>query len=132
MTVTPLEFLNRWFQHVPPRGLRTIGRSRLSANYCGKVRQSICAQLEPESSSRAASEPRVASDDLHQKVLSLNDNLVPGDYKIVEDKDRPGRFLHSRITNPKSTELEFRLNTLFHEQLSTLRSIERRFCLFQR
>jgi hypothetical protein len=73
MKVTPQEFLNRWFEHVPPRGLRTIRRSGLYANCCGKVRQAICAQLEPESSSPAASEPRVAA----ARVGSLDHERCP-------------------------------------------------------
>ena len=49
----------------------------------------------------------VPSDELHQKVLSLTAASVPGDSKIVESKDRPGKFLYSQITNPETTELEF-------------------------
>ncbi len=73
MKLTPHEFLSRWFEHVPPRGLRTIRRSGLYANCCGKVRQAICAQLEPESSPRAASEPRVAA----ARVVSLDRERCP-------------------------------------------------------
>jgi len=34
MKLTPDKFLNRWFEHVPPRGLRTIRHSGLYANSC--------------------------------------------------------------------------------------------------
>lgn len=50
MRLTPHEFLNRWFEHVPPRGLRMIRRSGLYANCCGEVRAKICVQLSAESS----------------------------------------------------------------------------------
>ncbi|HQZ67499.1 MAG TPA: transglutaminase domain-containing protein [Planctomycetaceae bacterium] len=51
----------------------------------------------------------IPSDEAHQKVLSLSENSIPGDHRIVQDKDRLGKFLHSRITNPNTTELEFLL-----------------------
>ena len=73
MKVTPDEFLDRWFEHVPPRGLRAIRHSGLYANCCRKLRQTICAQLEPRSSSGAASEPRVAA----AKVVSLDRQRCP-------------------------------------------------------
>lgn len=73
MKLTPHEFLNRWLEHVPPRSLRAIRRSGLYANCCRKVRQAICAQLEPESSSPAASEPRVAA----AKLVSLDRERCP-------------------------------------------------------
>lgn len=73
MKLTPHEFLDRWFEHVPPRGLRTIRRSGLYANCCRKVRQAICAQLEPATSSGAASEPHIAA----AKVVSLDRERCP-------------------------------------------------------
>ena len=73
MKVTPHEFLNRWFEHVPPRALRTIRRSGLYANCCRKMRQAICAQLEPQSSSGGVSEPRAAA----ARVSSLDRQRCP-------------------------------------------------------
>lgn len=48
LRLTPDEFLSRWFEHVPPRGLRTIRRSGLYANSCAKKREQIQQQLCPE------------------------------------------------------------------------------------
>jgi hypothetical protein len=48
MTLTPDEFLSRWFEHVPPPGLRMIRRSGLYANSCSKKREQIQRQLRTE------------------------------------------------------------------------------------
>jgi hypothetical protein len=45
MKLTPHDFLSRWFEHVPPRGLRMIRRSGLYANSLGDVRKRICEQI---------------------------------------------------------------------------------------
>ena len=60
MKLPPQEFLSRWFEHVPPRGLRMIRRSGLYANCCRKARQAICAQLESTSPAVSVAEPRAA------------------------------------------------------------------------
>ncbi len=73
------------------------------------VQQNVKLDQIPEGAKEVLIWIAIPSDDVHQKVLSLNENSVPGDYKIVQDNDRPGKFLHSRITNPKTTELEFLL-----------------------
>lgn len=49
----------------------------------------------------------IPSDELHQTVRNLTENSIPGEWQIVEDADRRGRFLHSRIMSPGSTSLEF-------------------------
>ena len=62
----------------------------------------------------------IPSDEVHQKVLSLNAASISGDYKIVQDNDRPGKFLHSRIANPRTTELDFLLEyTISREAVYT-------------
>ena len=73
------------------------------------VQQNVKLDQIPEGAKEVLIWIAIPSDDVHQKVLSLNENLVPGDYKIVQDQNRPGKFLHSRITNPKTTEIEFLL-----------------------
>jgi hypothetical protein len=45
MKLTPHDFLSRWFEHVPPRGLRMIRRSGLYANSSGDARKQVCVQL---------------------------------------------------------------------------------------
>ncbi|MDA0835253.1 MAG: IS91 family transposase [Planctomycetota bacterium] len=45
MSLTPDDFLSRWFEHVPPRGLRMLRRSGLYANSCSKKREAIQRQL---------------------------------------------------------------------------------------
>lgn len=47
--MAPGEFLSRWFEHVPPRGLRMIRRSGVYSNSCGDVRAKIREQLAGES-----------------------------------------------------------------------------------
>lgn len=54
MKLTPHDFLSRWMEHVPPRGLRMIRRSGLYANSLGEVRKRIAEQL-------AAAPPVVAA-----------------------------------------------------------------------
>lgn len=73
MTVTPQEFLSRWFEHVPPRGLRMIRRSGLYANCCRVVRQAICAQLESRTPAASAAEPRAAA----ARVCALDPERCP-------------------------------------------------------
>ena len=41
MRLAPAAFLDRWFEHVPPRGLRMIRRSGLYANCHAALRQRI-------------------------------------------------------------------------------------------
>lgn len=73
MKLTPHEFLDRWFEHVPPRGLRMIRRGGLYTNCCRKLRQTIYRELDPQSTSGAESEPRVAA----AKVVSLDRERCP-------------------------------------------------------
>jgi hypothetical protein len=56
MRISPHDFLSRWFEHVPPRGLRMIRRSGVYANCSGDVRKSICEQLTQETASAHAAE----------------------------------------------------------------------------
>jgi len=70
MSLCPSDFLARWFEHVPPRGLRTIRRSGLYANSCRKVCNSIPAQL---GSAPPASEPQAAA----SRVCGLDHELCP-------------------------------------------------------
>ena len=55
------EILSRWYEYVPPRGLRMIRRSGLYANCCRAARQAICAQLESTSPAVSVAEPRAAA-----------------------------------------------------------------------
>lgn len=77
------------------------------------VQQNVKLDQIPEGAKEVLIWIAIPSDDVHQKVLSLNENSVPGDHKIVQDQNRPGKFLHSRITNPKTTEFEFLLEYTF-------------------
>ena len=60
MKLAPPDFLSRWFEHVPPRGLRMIRRSGLYANSLRDVRKRICEQLAVEHSA-AATPPALAA-----------------------------------------------------------------------
>jgi hypothetical protein len=73
MTLTPEEFLTRWFEHVPPRGLRMIRRSGLYANCCRSARQAIRAQLTSPGSAAAVAEPRAAA----AQVCALDPERCP-------------------------------------------------------
>ena len=52
--LTPDEFLSRWFEHIPPRGLRMIRRSGLDANSCAKKRVEIWRQLIASTTNHSA------------------------------------------------------------------------------
>ena len=54
MRLTPDEFLSRWFEHIPPRGLRMIRRSGLYANSCAKKRVEIQRQLLASTTNHSA------------------------------------------------------------------------------
>ena len=58
MRVTPHEFLQRWSEHVPPRGLRMVRHSGLYANCCAAQRQAVCEQI---SQTEASTEPKQAA-----------------------------------------------------------------------
>ena len=73
MKLTPHEFLDRWFEHVPPRSLRAIRRGGLYSNCWRRKRQAIAAQLQPQSCSGVTSEPRAAA----AKVVSLDRDRCP-------------------------------------------------------
>ena len=45
MRLTPVQFLDRWFEHVPPRGLRMIRRSGLYANSHKATRHRLVAEM---------------------------------------------------------------------------------------
>ena len=70
MPLSPNDFLTRWFEHVPPRGLRTIRRSGLYANNCRAACNAIRAQLGSVS---AASEPQAAA----SRVCGLDHERCP-------------------------------------------------------
>jgi hypothetical protein len=61
MRLTPHDFLSRWFEHVPPRGLRMIRRSGLYGNSCGDVRKQIREQLAAASCMAATPPAAVAA-----------------------------------------------------------------------
>ena len=61
MKPAPHDFLSRWMEHVPPRGLRMIRRSGLYANSLGDVRMRIGEQLTAEHPAPAAAPPVAAA-----------------------------------------------------------------------
>ena len=61
MKLAPHDFLSRWMEHVPPRGLRMIRRSGLYANSLGDVRKRIGEQLAAQHPAPAAAPPVVAA-----------------------------------------------------------------------
>lgn len=61
MRVTPHEFLSRWFEHVPPHGLRMIRRSGLYANCCKSVCKAVRAALGGSAGEEAGSGPQAAA-----------------------------------------------------------------------
>jgi hypothetical protein len=73
MKLPPQEFLSRWFEHVPPRGLRMIRRSGLYANCHRAVRQAICAQLASTSPAESVAEPSAAA----ARVCALDPERCP-------------------------------------------------------
>ena len=72
MCLTPDEFLRRWSEHVPPKGMRTIRRSGLYANSCSALRHAVCEQLR----SFAPSEARHVDAQL-ARVSSLEADRCP-------------------------------------------------------
>lgn len=73
MTLTPHEFLSRWFEHVPPRGLRMIRRSGLYANSSGDVRTSIREQLAASQSVPTTTAATIAA----SRVIPLDPEQCP-------------------------------------------------------
>ena len=54
MSLHPHEFLARWFEHVPPHGLRAIRRSGLYANYYAEKRRQIQQLVQPTTAAKIA------------------------------------------------------------------------------
>ncbi|MDA1230386.1 MAG: transglutaminase domain-containing protein [Planctomycetota bacterium] len=72
-----------------------------------EIRQIVKLDQIPQSAKEILIWIAIPSDEMNQRVLALGTNLIPGEWKIVEDADRRGKFIHSRITAPASTSLEF-------------------------
>lgn len=71
----PGQFLERWFEHVPPRGLRTIRRSGLYANCYRKLRESLREQAfqergEPSGANITPVEPTLCPQ-CHEPVVRI-------------------------------------------------------------
>ena len=99
-------------------------KSELSAMKEGTVTYAVQQKVRLDQIPAGSKEVQIwiaiPSDEVHQKVLSLNAASISGDYKIVQDNDRPGKFLHSRIANPRTTELDFLLEyTISREAVYT-------------
>lgn len=72
-----------------------------------KVRQIVKLDQIPRGANEILIWIAIPSDEMNQRVLAFGTDLIPGEWKIVEDADRRGKFLYSRITAPASTSLEF-------------------------
>ncbi|MDB4614103.1 transposase [bacterium] len=72
MRLKPHEFLARWFEHVPPRGLRMIRRSGLYANCHAGLRRAI--RGEAASSSPQRTQPRIRLDP--ERCPECNNQIV--------------------------------------------------------
>jgi hypothetical protein len=46
-------------------------------------------------------------EDKNQRLLDLDVEACPGEWKIVEDQQRRGQFLYSEVSNPDSSTLDF-------------------------
>ncbi|WP_077025621.1 transposase [Fuerstiella marisgermanici] len=64
------KFLNRWFEHVPPKGQRMIRRSGLYANCNAGQRKRVCEQLSAE-------DGRAASKQAASGIKSLDPQRCP-------------------------------------------------------
>lgn len=82
--LSPDEFLTRWFEHVPPRGLRMIRRSGLYANCCRDKRREIREALQSQ---------RPATPGTGSRAVPLEPELCPLCNTEVQPRDfvRPMR-----------------------------------------
>lgn len=97
MRITPKEFLTRWFEHVPPRGLRMIRRAGLYANASRTARKAVCEQLQVEASAETVTAKRAAL-----QVQGLDPNCCPRCNTVV----RVIRISHPtrvRVSQPVAT-----------------------------
>ena len=108
---------------VPAQGFDVSGFLPDSKEFLLRQRAAIAEMREPPVTYRVQQKVRldqipigakelliwiaIPSDELHQRVLSVTGDSVPGEWQIVEDRDQRGRFLHSRLADPVSTELDF-------------------------
>ncbi len=72
-----------------------------------EVRQNVRLDQIPEGTKEILIWIAIPSDEMNQRVLALGTDLIPGEWKIVEDADRRGKFLYSRIADPASPALDF-------------------------
>ena len=73
------------------------------------IQQSVRLDQIPEGAKEVLIWIAIPSDESNQRVLTVKANSIPGNWKIVEDADRRGMFLHSRIVTPTSTTLDFEI-----------------------
>lgn len=71
------------------------------------VRQNVRLDQIPEGTKEIQIWIAIPSDEMQQRVLALGTDSIPGEWKIVEDADRRGTFLYSRIADPASPTLDF-------------------------
>jgi len=75
-----------------------------------EVSQNVRLDQIPEGTKEIRIWIAIPSDEMNQRVLALGSELIPGEWKIVEDADRRGQFLYSRIANPASLSLDFAID----------------------
>ena len=104
LRLTPDEFLSRWFEHIPPRGLRTIRRSGLYANSCAQQREQIQQQIlasrkESPQSVSAHQSPTVFTLEPERCCL-CNTYVICRDTAIVRDRRPDLRTILIPLTQP--------------------------------
>ncbi|MCA9048707.1 MAG: transposase [Planctomycetaceae bacterium] len=72
MRLSVHDFLSRWFEHVPPRGLRMIRRAGLYANSSHARRETVRQQLQERHSPETT-----AADDTVSQIRSLDPEYCP-------------------------------------------------------
>ncbi|MEJ7595867.1 MAG: transglutaminase domain-containing protein [Planctomycetaceae bacterium] len=75
-----------------------------------EVRQNVRLDQIPEGTKEICIWIAIPSDEMNQRVLALGTELIPGEWKIVEDADRRGQFLYSRIAYPALPSLDFAID----------------------
>ena len=103
LSLTPDEFLSRWFEHVPPRGMRTIRRSGLYANSNAKKREQILQQLQTEPQTEPQNPPPVVSALEPERCPRCNTPVICRDLVLIPGSlpNRPKRRVFSvRLNQP--------------------------------
>jgi hypothetical protein len=104
LRLTPDEFLSRWFEHVPPKGLRTIRHSGIYSNSSAQKREHLRQQMLESRAEVPQQEPAPASPSVFllepERCPVCNTDVICRDTIVVRDHRPILRPPLAQLTQP--------------------------------